>query len=277
MAMMIQKAYAKLNLTLDVTGKAGGYHLLDSVAVTIGLCDRVHLRKRRDGLCTVVTRGAEIPPERNNALRAAESFCRRFCTCGVDIVLEKNIPVGAGLGGSSADPAAVIAGMGRLFDVNDRLSLKQLADEAGSDEGFLFTGGIARIRGRGELVSPLPFRKMYFSVLPTVPVSTADCFAAFDALGICGAKRTERAAALLEKGDIAGAAAHFGNDLSAAAEKFAPVCEALGSVAACSPLGAGMTGSGGAVFGLFESRASALRATKKLGAAAIYAESVPPL
>ncbi len=272
---MLQKAYAKLNLTLDVLGTAGGYHMLDSLAVTVDLSDDVHLSARSDGVCTIVTRGAEIPAERNNALLAAENFCRRFHTPGVDILLEKHIPVGAGLGGSSADPAAVIAGMGRLFSVGDPVSLKQLADEHGSDTGYLLTGGLARLTGRGERILPLAFCKMYFVILPTLPVSTGECFALYDRLGCPAGTRTGSAAALIAAGDLAGAAQYFGNDLTAAACELAPVAEAEARLSACSPLGMGMTGSGGAVFGLFGDRAAAERAKKKMGdPRAIVAESV---
>lgn len=261
---MQHKAYAKLNLTLDVLGTAGGYHMLDSLVTTVDLFDTVHIFARGDGVCTVETRGAEILAERNNALRAAERFCEKFHTRGVDIVLEKRIPIGAGMGGSSTDSAAVIAGMGGLFHVNDRAALKALADENGSDTGYLLGGGIARIRGRGERVERFPFQKLYFVVLPTAPVSTGECFAAYDRQGGPSSSRTERAAERMRAGDVAGAAGVFGNDLTSAAQQFADVAHAIERMRQNSPLGAGMTGSGGAVFGLFRDGESAARAREKL-------------
>lgn len=250
------QAFAKLNLTLDVTGREGGYHTLDSIAVTVDLADRIRLVKRKDRLCTVLMRGmgSDIPPERNNALKAAEAFVSRFSTAGVDIFIDKNIPVGAGMGGSSADSAGVIAGMGRLFSIK-REELKPLADEHGSDTGFLLFGGLARLGGRGEKIEPLPFAPMHFLVLvPRKGVETRECFAEYDRAGERGSRSFE-VAAHLAAGEISLAARWFGNDLYPAAKRLSSEVEdAYLAVKALSPLGAGMTGSGSAVFGLFESR-----------------------
>ena len=100
MNVVRRNAYAKLNLTLDITGEEGGYHLLDSLAVTVDLSDRVVLRRRRDGLVTAAMHGMgseSIPFEENNAVRAAERFRDEFHTSGVDITVYKNIPIGAGI------------------------------------------------------------------------------------------------------------------------------------------------------------------------------------
>ena len=272
---MTVKAYAKLNLTLDVLGVSEGYHMLDSLVAAVDVFDTVTLRARGDGEIRVHTQGADIPERENHAFRAAKLFQERFSTRGADIFIEKRIPIGAGMGGSSADSAAVIAGMGRLFSVYDACACKALCDETGSDTGFLFTGGLARLQGRGERVTRLPFRKLFFAVLPTQPVSTAACFAAYDEAGGPHSHRTQAAAPLLAAGDIAGAAQHFGNDLAASAGRFADVGGALARMRALSPLGVGMTGSGGAVFGLFESRAEAHAAVKKLGPSQAFpAESI---
>ena len=96
------KAYAKINLTLDVTGVSEGYHLLDSFVASISLYDLLVVRKRKDKLVSVTMHGMDskgIPPESNNAFRAGEAFVRRFSTTGADITVYKNIPMGAGLGG----------------------------------------------------------------------------------------------------------------------------------------------------------------------------------
>lgn len=103
------KSYAKVNLTLDVVGTAGGYHLIDSLVASINLYDLVCVKKRKDNLISVSMHGMDsegIPPEQNNAFRAGETFVRRFSTKGADITVYKNIPIGAGLGGSSAEPRA---------------------------------------------------------------------------------------------------------------------------------------------------------------------------
>ncbi len=112
------KAYAKLNLTLAVTGVRDGYHMLDSLVCTVDMFDLIKLKRRKDKLVSVEMhgRGTEtLPYEKNNAVKAAEAFIKTFDTCGTDIKIFKNIPVGAGLGGSSADISGVINGMARLY------------------------------------------------------------------------------------------------------------------------------------------------------------------
>ncbi len=248
--------YAKLNLTLDVTGKEGEFHTLDSLAVTVDLCDRVVLKKRKDGLIFVTMHGMGsegIPPEHNNALRAGEAFVKAFSTGGADITVYKNIPIGAGMGGSSADAAAVIAGMGRLYGVSDMGAMKALADTLGSDTGFQLAGGLARLRGRGEQISPLPFVKLHFLVLcPKEGVSSKEAFHAFDELALGGGSRTGEAVTLIGSNPPE-AARRFGNALYPASKSLCPaVEEAYLAARSFSPLGAGMTGSGSASFALFE-------------------------
>ena len=132
------KAYAKLNLTLGITGKERGYHLLDSLVCSVDLYDLITLKKRKDRLVTVEMHGRDtelLPFEENNAVKAAESYIDFFGTSGVDIAVYKNIPLGAGMGGSSADAAGVIRGLGRLYGRGSEEELKSLADALGSDTG----------------------------------------------------------------------------------------------------------------------------------------------
>ncbi len=251
-------AYAKLNLTLDVTGKENGFHMLDSVVVTVDLFDRVVLKRRKDTLCSVVMHGMGsegIPPEENNALRAAEAFVSAFQTNGADIVIYKNIPIGGGLGGSSADAAGVLLGMKRLYGVPDMGGANSLADRLGSDTKYLLTGGLARMRGRGDrLEFSAAEPEMHFLVLcPARGVSAGDCYAEFDRQGSVFSPVTEKAFALFAKNDIAGAARYCSNHLSEAAKALEPcVGTALSDARSFSPLGASMTGSGSAAFALFE-------------------------
>ena len=149
-------AYAKLNLTLDVTGTEGGYHTVDSLVTTVDLFDRIVAKKRKDGAIRLFMHGMgseAIPPEENHAQAAAERYVVAFGTTGADITVYKNIPIGAGLGGSSADAAGALLAMNGLYGAAK--NLKPLADECGSDTGYLLRGGFARMRGRGEDIEPL--------------------------------------------------------------------------------------------------------------------------
>lgn len=253
-------ANAKLNLTLDVTGKENGYHMLDSLVVTVDLSDRIVLKKRKDGRSSVVMHGMgseSIPPEENNALRAAERFSAAFSTTGADITVYKNIPVGAGLGGSSADAAGVLLGMKHLYGVPDMGAVESLADELGSDTKYLLTGGLARMRGRGEIIEHLPEEpEMHFLLLcPKEGVSSRECYGEYDRLQPSYAPCTEEAVRLIRGGMLSWAAQLFSNRLyDAAASLCGAVKEAYAEARAFSPLGAAMTGSGSASFALFETR-----------------------
>lgn len=253
-------AYAKLNLTLDITGAENGYHMLDSLVVTIDLHDRIVAKKRKDNLVSVTMRGMgseSIPPEHNNALKAGEKFVERFGTTGANITVYKNIPVGGGLGGSSADAAGVLNAMAALYEIADAAALKELADGLGSDTGYLLQGGLARLGGRGERVERAENTpELWFLVLcPKTGVSTPECYAAYDELGIEHFPRTERVWKLLGEGNSEWAAKIFGNDLyDAAVSLNGSVADALYTLKCFSPWGAGMTGSGSACFAAFPTR-----------------------
>lgn len=264
--MVEVRARAKLNLTLDVTGKRGGYHLLDSLVTTIGLADSVFATKRTDGRFTLEMRGerSAIPPEENNALRAAEAFRSAFPCTGASIFVEKRIPVAAGLGGSSADAAGVLLALTRLFGAEES-ALDQLADGLGSDVRYLLTGGLARMRGRGEKIEPLGAFPVFYALLliPSEGVSTAECYKLYDTLHKKATKNTEEAIALLREGDAVSALKKCDNALIPAAERLCPASgEALGAARKLGPLGASMTGSGSGAFALFSTREECVRAAQ---------------
>jgi 4-diphosphocytidyl-2-C-methyl-D-erythritol kinase len=167
-------APAKLTLSLRITGvRSDGFHLLDAEMVTLDLADRLMLSEG-DGL-ELVGAGADVPsgPENlvNKALRAAGRTAH--------VRLEKRIPSGAGLGGGSADAAAVL----RWAGVTDL----SLAASLGADVPFCLVGGRARVRGIGELVDPLPLAELagrsWTLLTPPVSVSTPAVYRSWDELG----------------------------------------------------------------------------------------------
>ena len=255
------KSYAKVNLTLEITGVENGYHMLDSLVANVDLFDLIVLKKRKGGLSCVTMKGMgseEIPPEKNNALKAAEAFSKRFGTDGAEIKVYKNIPIGAGLGGSSADICGVINGMARLYKITDRTALKELADTLGSDTGYMLNGGFARMRGRGELVENLSAcpRLNMLLLCPQSQVSAGACYKKYDEEFADKAKKKGGTQACIEallKKDFAGVGESLMNDLYLpAAALNDDVAQAFASASAFSPLGTVMTGSGSAVLALFE-------------------------
>jgi 4-diphosphocytidyl-2-C-methyl-D-erythritol kinase len=163
-------APAKLTLSLRVTGvRADGYHLLDSEMVTVDLCDSLEFGPG-DGLS--VEPAGSAPATDDNLVRKALGAVGRQA----HVTLYKRIPAGAGLGGGSADAAAVLRWAG-CTDLAVAASL-------GADVPFCLVGGRARVRGVGEQVNPLPFEDGVFTLLtPPIGVSTPAVYRAWDAMG----------------------------------------------------------------------------------------------
>lgn len=164
--MLTLEAHAKINLTLEVLGRRGdGFHEIVSIIQTISLHDDVTIELNDSLEVECEIKGLLI--QNNLAYRAASLLKERVLPdCGARIVIRKNIPVSAGLGGGSADAAAVLIGLNQLWELGLSIDeLKETALELGSDVPFFLTGGIAMITGRGEHVRPLPNVKLPWMVL----------------------------------------------------------------------------------------------------------------
>ena len=255
------KSYAKVNLTLEIVGVEGQYHMLDSLVASVDLFDVVVVKARKGKLSSVKMHGMgseSIPPEQNNALKAAEAFSAAFNTDGADITVYKNIPIGAGLGGSSADVVGVLNGMAQLYGVTDREKLKSVADSLGSDTGYMLSGGYARMQGRGEKVTALDIStKLHFLLLcPKTPVSAGGCYRAYDSMPKTLEWRgsfTENCIAALAENRQKDVGRYLMNDLFKPAITLnTDVEKAYNDALSFSPLGAVMTGSGSGVLALFE-------------------------
>ncbi len=208
----VLEAPAKLTLSLRITGRrADGYHLIDSEMVTLDLTDRLELSEG-DGLEVVAEAGLAVPPSTGSSLAGSwspqggvpagdDNLVRRALSLAgrsAFVRLRKRIPAGAGLGGGSADAAAVLRWAG--------LPDPETAAKLGADVPFCVVGGRARVRGVGETLDLLDFDAVAgrrFTLLsPPLHVSTADVYRAWDALG--------------------GPAGDNGNDLEPAALKVEP-------------------------------------------------------
>lgn len=184
-------ARAKINLTLDIKFKrSDGYHEVSMIMQTVELADELELRKNSGGIelmmdAKEIIGGENIPcDEKNLAWRAAFEFQQKFGRdLGVSIRLKKKIPVSAGLGGGSADAAAVIRGMNRLYETNlTEKKLCKLGERVGSDVPFCIVGGTCLAEGRGEILTPLKPIKRFKVVLakPRGEISTAWAYKTYD-------------------------------------------------------------------------------------------------
>ncbi len=183
MRKLTLKAYAKINICFDILSKNEdtGLHDVDTVMQTIDLYDYVTLSRRSDGEVQVNVVGSNLID--TSATQAARLFIERFSTKGVNIEIQKRIPLGSGLGGSATDAAAVLRGMALLYDIPFS-SLDSLACELGADVRFLLHGGLARATGRGDVLEKLPPFPCYAVVVytPNEGVSTAAAYAEYDKL-----------------------------------------------------------------------------------------------
>lgn len=256
--MIQERACAKVNLTLGVTGRrSDGYHTLDSLMVTTDLCDDVTVTRCRE---VIVTCTGMFLPYRNTLRAAAERY-RALTGRGARIHVYKRIPAEAGLGGGSADAAAVLRGMQRLYGEAEERDLYDIALRVGADVPFCLQGGLCRAQGVGEVLTPFRLGAPLHLVLakPAAGVSTR---ALFERLNLPQPlPDTARAMAALSCGDVRALGPLLCNALQAEAEALVPEIGTLRQrLLALGALGACMTGSGSAVFGLFETPEAAAAA-----------------
>ena len=262
------RGYAKLNLALAVTGRRpDGYHLLDTVMRTLDLYDEVTVEGTDQPGVLLSSDDPRLPRDgHNSAFRAAGAYIRAAeMPGGVRIDIRKQIPMEAGMGGSSADAAAVLNALQALWKPLPDAELFPLAVSLGADVPFQLRGGLARCRGVGERIDPLPplSGDVYVILKPAFGIRTPDAFAAFDRLSRPDNPDTERLCAALAAGDLRSAVSGTGNALERAVRR--PEIGALREkLDAEGALASAMTGSGSAVFGLFDSPERAGRAAERL-------------
>ena len=260
-------APAKINLSLDITGvDEKGYHLLDMVMQTISVFERVTLTKQDE--ITMSSNAKFIPTDsKNTAVKAAIKFFEYTgIKGGVHIHIKKTVPIKAGMAGGSADAAGVIVGLNHMYQAE--LSLEQMCEiglMCGSDIPFMIHGGTKRIQGTGDIILPAPQMPQCHLVvcMPTKGVSTPQAYANYDAMGIKTVVENEKLLKAMEENNLGDIAKYMANDLEKAAgsEETEPIKKLLVELGA---IGSMMTGSGAAVFGIFDSEETADKAAKAI-------------
>lgn len=267
----MEKAYAKVNLTLQVgSRRPDGYHAVMSVMQRISLWDTVTAERgtgRDTLLCSVpVTENVDD----NLCMKAARAFFAETGTKsdGVTITLEKHIPVQAGLGGGSSDAAAVLRAMRALYapEVSDA-ELERMAAALGSDVPFFIRGGTALATGRGERLTPLPrLADGWFVVVkPPEGFSTPAMYRRLDELPP-QPPQPDGMTAALGAGELRAVAAALCNSFERAVPPDSAVWVIREALRAQGALAAMLSGSGSAVFGLFDREDAARAAAKVLRA-----------
>ena len=252
-------AHAKLNLSLDVLGRRpDGYHDLEMVMQEISLGDALELELGTGEPWRMLCSTGEIPCDDTNlCIKAARLFFEKTgIDCGgLTVRLTKYTPSCAGMGGGSADGAAVLRLLWEHYGQPiSREELFRLAEETGSDVPFTLLGGTALAREKGQVLTVLPKLPMCHLVIckPDFPISTPALFRAIDDADIIARPDTQGMVAALEAGDLAGVAHRLSNVFTPVVAKDHPEIGDIRDVMLASgALGAEMTGSGPTVFGIF--------------------------
>lgn len=269
--ILTKKAYAKVNLTLDILGRRpDGYHDMRMVMQTISLCDTVSLQETETGFRLKGMDG--LIPEGKKTLeqRAAEAFFEAIgCPMpGLEVVLEKRTPAYAGLGGGSADVAALLRLLRERYAPQlDTAALERIGFQVGSDMPFCVRGGTALAEGRGEILTDLPPLPPCFFVLckPDFGIPTPELFALVDGGELTRRPDTDGMIAALERSDLAGVAKRLSNVFEEVLpEQYHEVFAIKQKLLELGAMNAAMSGSGPTVFGIFAEERDAVRAVALL-------------
>ncbi|HJB86738.1 MAG TPA: 4-(cytidine 5'-diphospho)-2-C-methyl-D-erythritol kinase [Candidatus Dorea faecigallinarum] len=271
MDKMELKALGKINLGLDVLGKRpDGYHDVRMVMQTIYLYDQITITKRKESGIGLSTNLFYLPVNENNlAYRAAKLLMDEFeIRSGVDIFLEKHIPVAAGMAGGSSNAAAVLYGINRMFDLG--LSMEELMKRGvslGADVPYCIMRGTVLAEGIGEILTPLPPmpRCQIVVAKPPVSVSTKMVYEKIDSRRIVEHPDIDGIIEGLKEGDLTKIASRMGNVLEQVTVEEYPVIDKIKKLMnEGGAKGAMMSGSGPTVFGIFTEKSLAKKAALKI-------------
>lgn len=264
------KAPAKINLTLEVLGKRpDGYHSIASVMQSVDLCDTVTVSENDSGKVTVSCGYEGVPCDDSNiCAKAAYRFFEhiRSDVFGVHIHIDKIIPTQAGLAGGSADGAAVIFALNSLTDSRLTIAeMRAIGEKVGADVPFCLEGGTRLCTETGTVMKKLPAFSAKYIVISkpdAVSVSTAEAYRMVDSLKPHPSYTDEMVKALYSR-DMFMITTTIFNDFELALQ-IPQVNSIKGEMLRCKAKGAGMSGSGSAVFGVFSSKRAAEKCVEKL-------------
>lgn len=266
MEQLSRKAYAKINLGLDVIGRLeNGYHEVKMIMQTVGIYDVLTFQKIPSGI-VVTTDNGELPTDENNLIyKSARLMMEKYgIQEGVQIHLEKHIPIAAGMAGGSTDAAATFLGLNELFEIGaSEEELRELGVKVGADVPYCIMGGTALAEGIGEKLSKLPSPPECFLLVakPDINVSTKYVYEHLDAEGVEVHPDIDGMIEALHRGSLEGIVSRLGNVLENVTVKKYPI---INEIKQCmldgGAAGSLMSGSGPTVFGIFTEEESAKKA-----------------
>ena len=266
------KSRAKINLSIDVLGKReDGYHLVEMIMQTIDLYDIINITENDIDEININSNSLDIPLNKNNIVyKAAEVLKERFnIKSGLNIFIQKNIPVAAGMAGGSCNAAAVLVGLNKLWNL--KLSEKQLQEiglALGADVPFCISGNAALAQGIGEeltYIKGLPKDTSILICKPNLFVSTKDVYQGLDLDNIKDRPDNKLLIKCLEEGNIKVLSENMVNVLESVTSKMhEEILDIEKIMIDNNALGSMMSGSGPTVFGLFEKEEDAIKGKEKL-------------
>ena len=264
------KAFGKINLTLDVLGRRrDGYHLLDTVMQTVSIWDELEIQTGGERGVRLECNRESLPLDsKNTVYRAAKFFLedQGLVNEGLTIYIHKFIPSRSGMGGGSADAAAVLRGLNEMYGAGlSDGKLMELGAQVGADVPFCVTGGAARCTGTGTEVSPAPMMPECWLVVckPPAGMSTPRAYALLDQYPLSSTQATPRMMDALEAGNLRRVAKGLANRFDETI-RMAQVRGVKRAMLGIGALGAMMTGSGSGVYGIFETEQQVKAAMKGL-------------
>jgi len=254
---------AKVNLFLKVINKReDGYHNIISIVDIISIFDRITIKEVDDDNVIVNDNKGILPVGRANTLfKAATLIKERYnIKNGIEIFIEKNIPIGSGLGGPSSNAVAVIKGLVKLWNINaEEVELYNIAKKIGADCPLFLYGRHCIMKGVGELISPLRLPKLFYVIVyPKRPISTKDVY---ESLKIVLTKKENDIKLSVNFKSVHDVVNVLHNDLEKAAiAMFPDIIRIKERLLQAGAMGSIMSGSGSSVFGIFENSAKAEKA-----------------
>lgn len=273
MEQVIRNAYAKINLGLDVLRRReDGYHEVKMIMQTIDLYDTLAFRKRKEpGVILKIDKDNLSAGKDNLICRAAEKLLAEAgISGGVEIFLEKRIPIAAGMAGGSTDAAATFSGLNELFGLGYSLErLQAFGVTLGADIPYCLMGGTALSEGIGDVLTELPAAPPCVLVVakPDIDVSTKFVYENLHADTLSFHPDIDGMEAAIRSGSLSGIAERMGNVLETVTVREYPVIDEIkAQMKKAGALNALMSGSGPTVFGLFTEKEPAVAAAEQIRA-----------
>ncbi len=266
------KSRAKINLSIDVLGKRkDGYHLVEMIMQTIDLYDIIKIKELSTEDIVIKSDSSDIPLDEGNIVYKAINLLKNKFKInkGVEVFIQKNIPIAAGMAGGSSNAAAVLVGLNKLWQLNlSDVELQEIGFKLGADVPFCICGGAVLASGVGEELTYIKGLHKDISILvckPDLFVSTKDVYGGLDLENIQNRPDNKLLIDCLNRDDIDIVASNMVNVLETVTSKYHKEINEIEKIMIENKaLGSMMSGSGPTVFGLFENKEQALRGKEKL-------------